>query len=149
LEESNTAVNQGKQRRQGVEVEVKSMPVFNTSMTFGYAFVDASDRETGETIPKVARNIYDVGFQYDDRKSFRATLKGHYVHWHGQPSDFGKYTAMIWDLHLAKKVLAFSTGNREVEVFFSGHNLFDGAQHPDFTFRNPRRWFEGGLRFYF
>ena len=51
-----TYVNQGKQRRQGVEVEVKTMPVFNTSLTIGYAFVDATDRETGEIIPLVARN---------------------------------------------------------------------------------------------
>jgi len=144
-----TFTNQGKQRRQGVEVEVKTMPVFNTSLTFGYAFVDAKDRENDETIPLVARNTYDVGLQYDDRKSFRAALKGRYIQWHGEPADNGRYTAMIWDLHLSKKLFAFKDERRELEAFFSAHNLFNGAQYPSFPFRNPRRWFEGGIRFYF
>jgi vitamin B12 transporter len=144
-----TVVNQDKQRRQGVEVEVKTMPVFNTSLTLGYAFVDAKDRKTNETIPLVARNIYDVGLQYDDRKSFRAALKGHYIQWHGEPADNGRYTAMIWDLYLTKKVFTFADERRTVEAFFSAHNLFNGAQYPAYPFRNPRRWFEGGVRFYF
>lgn len=144
-----TSANQGKQRRQGVEVEVKTMPVFNTSLTFGYAFVDAEDRETDETIPLVARNTYDVGLQYDDRKGFRGVLKGHYIQWHGEPADNGRYTAMIWDLYLTKKVFTFSDERRAVEAFFSAHNLFNGAQYASFPFRNPRRWFEGGVRFFF
>jgi vitamin B12 transporter len=144
-----TSINQDKQRRQGVEVEVKTMPVFNTSLTFGYAFVDAEDRETGETIPGVARNTYDVGLQYDDRKSFRAVLKGHYIHWHGEPMDNGRYTAMIWDLYLTKKVFAFADERQTLEAFFSAHNLFNGAQYSAFPFRNPRRWLEGGVRLYF
>ncbi len=144
-----TSVNQGKQRRQGVEVEVKSMPVFNTSIVFGYAFIDAKDRETGETIPGVARNTFDVGLQYDDRQSFRAALKGHYVHWHGEPADNGRYTAIIWDFYLTKKMFTFADERRVVEAFFSAHNLFNGAQYSAYPFRNPRRWFEGGIRFYF
>jgi len=146
---TNTFVNQGKQRRQGVEIEFKTMPVFNTSLAFGYAFTDASDRQTRETIPGVARNTYDVELRYDDSKSFRATLKGRYLHWHGEPADNGRYTAMIWDLHLAKKVFTFSDERQAVETFFSTHNLFNGAQYPAFPFRNPRRWFEGGVRFNF
>jgi len=142
-------VNRGKQRRQGVELEVRTMPVYNTSLALGYAFVNATDRETGEIIPGIARNIYDVGLLYDDRKSFRATLKGHYIHWHGEPMDNGRYTAMIWDLYLSKKLFAIDDDRRIVEAFFSSHNIFNGAQYPAFPFRNPRRWFEGGLRFYF
>jgi vitamin B12 transporter len=142
-----TFVNHGKQRRQGVEVEVKSMPVFNTSLIFGYAFVDAKDRESGDVIPLVARNTYDVGIQYDDRKSICATLKGHYIQWHGEPADNGRYTAMIWDLYLTKKM--YTSDNLILEAFFSAHNLFNGAQYPAYPFRNPRRWFEGGVRFYF
>lgn len=145
----STFVNLGKQRRQGVEVEVKSMPVFNTSLTFGYAFVDATDRETGETIHGVARNTYDVGLQYDDRKSLRATLKGHYIQWNTESLDNGRYTAMIWDLYISKKVFTFADERKAIEAFFSAHNLFNGAQYPTYPFRNPRRWFEGGVRFYF
>jgi vitamin B12 transporter len=143
-------VNQGKQRRQGVEVEAKTMPVFNTSLTIGYAFVDATDRETGEIIPLVARNTYDVGILYDDRKSCRAALKGHYTQWNGEVADDGKSTAMIWDFYVSKKLFTFTDVRQSsVETFFSAHNLFNGAQYPAFPFRNPRRWFEGGLRIYF
>lgn len=148
-DETLTLVNQDKQRRQGVEVELKTMPVLNTSLSFGYAFTDATDRQTKETVPNVARNAYDVGLQYDDRKSFRATLKGRYLHWHGEPDGLGKYTAMIWDLHLAKKIFVLADERQAIEAFFSAHNLFNGAQYPTFPFRNPQRWFEGGLRFYF
>lgn len=145
-----TYVNQGKQRRQGVEVEVKTMPVFNTSLTIGYAFVDATDRDTGEIIPLVARNTYDVGILYDDRKSFRASLKGHYTQWNGEVADIGKSTAMIWDFSVSKKLLTFNVDRQSsVETFFSAHNLFNGAQYPAFPFRNPRRWFEGGVRIFF
>jgi vitamin B12 transporter len=145
-----TYVNQGKQRRQGVEMEVKTMPVFNTSLTIGYAFVDATDRDTGEIIPLVARNNYDVGIIYDDRKSCRATLKGHYTQWNGEVADNGKSTAMIWDFYVSKKLFAFNDDRQSsVEAFFSAHNLFNGAQYPAFPFRNPRRWFEGGIRIYF
>lgn len=148
-DETRTLVNQDKQRRQGVEIELKTMPVLNTSLSFGYAFTDATDRQTGDTVPNVARNAYDVGLQYDDRKCIRATLKGRYLHWHGEPNGLGKYTAMIWDLHLAKKVFAFTDERQSIEAFFSAHNLFNGAQYPTFPFRNPQRWFEGGVRFYF
>ncbi|MRR55647.1 MAG: TonB-dependent receptor [Deltaproteobacteria bacterium] len=142
-------INQGKQRRQGVEVEMKTMPILNTSLSIGYTFVDATDLETGMTIPLVARNIYDIGLQFDDRKSFTAFLKGRYIHWNGEPEDNGKYTAMIWDLHLAKKFFTFESELQAVEVFLSGHNLFNGAQYPAYPFRNTRRWFEGGVRFHF
>lgn len=148
-DETLTLVNQDKQRRQGVEVELKTMPILNTTLSFGYAFTDATDRETKETIPGVARNTFDVGLQYDDRTSFRATLKGRYLHWHGEPDGLGKYTAMIWDLHIAKKVFSFTDERQAIEAFFSAHNLFNGSQYPAFPFRNPQRWFEGGVRFYF
>ncbi|RQW83507.1 MAG: TonB-dependent receptor, partial [Geobacter sp.] len=146
----STYVNQGKHRRQGVELEVKTMPVFNTSLTIGYAFVDATDRETGEIITLVPRNTYDVGILYDDRKSCRATLKGHYTQWNGEVADNGKSTAMIWDFYLSKKLFTFTDDRQSsLETFFSAHNLFNGAQYPAFPFRNPRRWFEGGVRIYF
>jgi vitamin B12 transporter len=142
-----TFINKGKQRRQGVETEVKTMPVFNTSVLAGYAFNDATNRITGEEITGIARYTIDVGIQYDDRKSLQGTLKGHYIRWHGNPLDNGRYSAMVWDLNLAKKVL---TGETTTAVlFFTAHNLFNGAQYPVSPFRNPGRWFEGGVRFNF
>ncbi|HKZ17893.1 MAG TPA: TonB-dependent receptor, partial [Geobacteraceae bacterium] len=140
-------VNKEKQRRQGVEVEVKTMPVYNVSLLAGYAYIDAKDRVTGEEITGVAGNTVDVGVQYDDRKSFQGTLKGHYIRWHVNPEDNGRYSAMIWDLNLAKKI--YSGSDMGAALFFTAHNLFNGSQYPTDFSRNPGRWFEGGVRFNF
>jgi vitamin B12 transporter len=40
------AVNKGKQRRQGFEIELKTVPVYNTSLFAGLAYVNATDRDT-------------------------------------------------------------------------------------------------------
>jgi vitamin B12 transporter len=142
-----TAVNRGKQRRQGVEAEVKTMPVYHTSLLAGYAYVDSRDRVTGEEIPAVAKYTFDVGLQYDDTKSFQGSLKGHYIRWQTDPDLPGKFNAMAWDLNLVKKI--FITENRTAAAFFTAHNIFNSAQYPVGLFRNPGRWFEGGVRFEF
>jgi vitamin B12 transporter len=140
-------VNKEKERRQGVEVEVKTMPVYNLSLLAGYAFVDAKNLVTGEQVTGIASDTVDVGIQYDDRKSFLAVLKGHYIWWHMNPQDKGSYTTMIWDLNLAKKI--YSVAETAASLFFTAHNLFNGSQYPVDPFRNPGRWFEGGVRFSF
>jgi vitamin B12 transporter len=142
-----TYVNEGKQRRQGVEAEIKTMPFYNTSLMAGYAYVQAKDRNTGEEISGTPKYTIDVGIQYDDKKTFQATLKGHYVRWNIPPQEEGKFNAMTWDLDLAKKV--FTVENTSIELFFAGHNIFNSAQYPIKSTKNPGRWFEGGVRFDF
>jgi vitamin B12 transporter len=142
-----TTINGGKQRRQGVEVEARSMPLFNTSLVAGYTFIDAENRETGQTIPDIPKYTVDVGLQYENKKYFSGNLKGHYIWWNSTPTEKGKYTAMIWDLNIAKTL--FARDKRAVEVFFTAHNVFNGSQYPLDIYKNPRRWFEGGLRFEF
>jgi vitamin B12 transporter len=139
-----TAVNSGKQRRQGVEVEVKTLPVFNTSLLAGYAFIDATDRQTGRRIPNIPRTTCDLGLDYNDNESLRGALRGHYIWWNADAALAGRYRAFIWDLNLSKKVVERDATT--VELFFTAHNLFNGAQYLDGTFRNPGRWFEGGAR---
>ncbi len=142
--ESFMIINGGKQRRQGVEVEARSIPLFNTSLLAGYAFIDAKDRDTGQTVPDIANYTVDVGLQYDDARYFTGNLKGHYVWWNPFPGDNGKYTAMIWDLNLSKTVL--NRGKKAIDVYFTAHNIFNGSQYLSILNRNPKRWFEGGVR---
>jgi vitamin B12 transporter len=142
-----TKINSGKQRRQGVEVEVKTMPVYNTSMLAGYTYLDAKDRATGNEIPGVAKYTIDAGIQYDDKKTFQGSLKGHYIRWQADPDDAGNFNAIVWDLNLAKKVVIGES--RAASVFFTAHNIFNSSQFPVGLFRNPGRWFEGGVRFDF
>ncbi|MCM2357747.1 MAG: TonB-dependent receptor [Geobacteraceae bacterium] len=138
------SVNSGKQRRQGVELELKTLPLFNTSLLAGYTFVDAEDRETGERIADIPRYTYDVGLDYNDNDSFKGALRGHYIWWNASAEQNGRYNAMIWDLNLTRKVV--SKGRMAVEAFFTARNIFNGSQYLNGFFTNPGRWFEGGLR---
>ena len=140
-------INGGKQRREGVEVEFKTTPVYDLSLTGGFTFVNAKDRTTGEIIKDVPRYSYDLGLQYDNSKIIKALLKGRYVDWNATPDEEGKYDALIWDLNLSKEISLSDAVT--AEVFFTAHNLFNGAQYDFVLYQNPRRWFEGGLRFNF
>jgi vitamin B12 transporter len=136
-----------KQLKQGVEVEGKTVPIFNTSLSAGYTFIDTKDRETGETLSGVPRQLVKLGLHYDDNSSFRGTLLGRFG-WLNSPSNlYGKYSAIIWDLNLAKKV--FKRHDTEIELFSNVHNLFNGAQYNREEWKNARRWVEGGIRFNF
>lgn len=139
------AVNRDRQRRQGFEVELKTVPVYNIALSAGAAFTDATSRDTDEVLQDVPRYTYDVGVHYNDNKSFRALLKGHYIWWNEASIANGQYNAMIWDLSLTKKVLY--SGKVNAEFFFIAHNIFNGSQYAQDPFRNPGRWVEAGLRF--
>lgn len=140
-----TAENQGRQRREGVEVELRTIPVYNLSLSAGLAFIDTTDRDTGKVLQNTPRYTYDVGIHYNDNKSFRALLKGHYIWWKAETAFKGQYSSMVWDLSLNKKILSSGKGN--AELFLTAHNLFNGSQYFQDAFRNPERWFEAGLRF--
>ncbi|KAF0218686.1 MAG: iron complex outermembrane recepter [Geobacteraceae bacterium] len=141
------AVKNEKHRKQGVEVEIKTVPFHNTSLAAGFAYVDAGNRDTGERLTGIARNTFDLGLHYDDGRSLRGALTGHYIRWVADPGSNGKFSAVIWDLNLAKKI--FGAESTAVELFLTAHNIFNGAQYQNETFKNPRRWFEGGIRFKF
>jgi len=72
-------VNNDKRRRQGVEAEIKSVPVYNTSLSAGATFYDITNLTTGEKVRSEGKYTYDVGLKYDDEKTFRALVKGHYA----------------------------------------------------------------------
>jgi len=135
------------QRKQGVEIEGKTVPVFNTSLSFGYTFIDAENRDIGETIKDNPRHLLKMGVHYDDRRSFRGSLLGRYVDWNAEDKTTSRYSAVLWDLNLEKKFSAF--GDTEMELFFNVHNLFNGAQYSWDEFKNARRWVEGGIKFEF
>jgi vitamin B12 transporter len=137
-----------KQIKQGVEVEGKTVPLFNTSLSAGYTFIDCKDDETGERIKNLPRQLLKLGLHYDDKQhTFRGSLLGRYGWLNSRPEFNGKYTAMIWDLNLAKQVLNFK--GTKLELFFNAHNLFNGSQYSLDLFKNTPRWFEGGVKFEF
>lgn len=137
--------NQEKQRRQGVEVEVKTIPFLFTTLGAGYTFVDSTDRETGERIAAAARQTVNVSLQYDDLKDTRANLVGRYIWWNAPDFIQGKYSSIVWDLNVSRQI--YAEKRLRVELFLAARNLFNGSQYVDSTLKNPGRWFEGGVRF--
>lgn len=134
--------------KQGADVEAKTVPLFNASLSAGYTFIDATNRDTGETLENIPSQIVKLGLHYNDKRSFRGTLLGRYVWLNSAPDRHASYKAIIWDLNLAKKVL--DSRDTAIELFFNAHNIFNGAQYNTLEgFENARRWVEGGIRLNF
>jgi vitamin B12 transporter len=142
-------INGGRQRRRGIDFEVKTAPVYNTVLTAGAEYVDAQDIDTGTRLKLQPTRIYDLGLRYDDQHSFKALLDGRYIDWNVDNSwGFNaNYGSFVFDLHMTKKILQHKDAS--LELFADAHNLFNGSQYWDNIYKNPKRWFEGGLRYNF
>lgn len=139
--------NVDKVRRQGMEVQMKTVPLLNTVLFAGATFVHSENRVTGEDIKGVPKYTYDLGVRYDQNRSFSALLQGHYI-WFNEDSRLNpKYSSFIFDLNLVKKV--YLQKGRTVSVFATAHNIFNGSQYWADIYKNASRWFEAGLRYKF
>ncbi len=140
-----TSVNAEKEQRQGMEIELKTEPVYHTSLSAGATFMSAKDPDTGQTIQNVPQRTYDVGLRYDDN-SFKALLNGHYIYWNTTPAFNGKYNSIVFDLHITKDLRVHGLA---VEAFADIHNIFDNHQYVTDIYKNPGRWVEAGVRYLF
>jgi vitamin B12 transporter len=132
-------LNKGNQKRQGVEIEMKTISFFNTSLSAGAAFIDVSGSGSDYTQPKYT---YDIGLEYNDRKSLKALLKGHYIWW--IDTFNGDYNSFVFDLNVIKTI--YEKDDRTLEAFLTGHNIFNASQYAVSGYKTPRRWIEAGLR---
>ncbi|KAA0895424.1 TonB-dependent receptor plug domain-containing protein [Oryzomonas rubra] len=132
-----------KQIALGAELEARTVPVWNTSLATGYTFTDTTRSIDGSQVYGLPRHTVQASVHYDD-KTFRGVLTGRHIWWNQDPSYLARYYGLVWDLHLGATVL--KREKTTLEVFFSGHNLFNGAQFSDSYTPNPSRWFEGGMR---
>ncbi len=144
---TSTRVNGGRQRRQGIEAEAKTAPVYNISFSAGAEYIDAKDLDTGTRSQTVPTHVYDLGLRYDDEQSFKALLHGRYINWNSRPDFNGKYGSVIYDLNMIKKI--YRHNDASLEAFVNAHNLFNGSQYYIDAFKNPGRWYEGGIRYKF
>lgn len=142
-----TFVNAGRFRRQGIEAEIKTAPIYNFILAAGTSFIKSKNLETGEDERNVPTNTYDISLAYDDKKSFRGVLKGHYIWWNMDGYYTAQYNGFIFDLNLIKSIL--KKGDTNLEVFATGHNIFNGSQYWTTPYINARRWLEAGLRMKF
>lgn len=141
---NDLVVNNGEIRRQGLELEVQTLPFHHLSLQAGFSYVDISPSNASGAEETYTWNI---GLTYDDRKSFRAELFGRFVEWDADPILNAFYDDFIWELNLNKKVFSGKTMN--AEIFFTANNLFSGDQFSSGDNRNPGAWIEAGVRFRF
>lgn len=137
-------INKGKVRRNGLEIEAETVPIYNMSMLAGFAYLDIDPQnEIGGTY----NYIYNIGIRYDDKKSFRAELFGHYVWWDVDEYYMAEFDDFIWDLNLNKRI--WSKEKAATELFLTAHNIFNGSQYTYGDNKNPGTWIEAGIRFKF
>ncbi|MFZ2949972.1 MAG: TonB-dependent receptor [Desulfuromonadaceae bacterium] len=128
----------------GSEVEVRTAPVFNTSLGAGYTFTETTRTSDGTQVkPDKASHTVQLALRYDDR-TYRAMLAGRHINWNSPPDANARYGGLVWDLHLGATLL--DRENSSLELFFSGRNLFDGDPYNSDIFPNVGRWFEGGVK---
>jgi vitamin B12 transporter len=99
--------------------------------------------DSSQTVPP---HTVKLALNYDNStRGLRGALTGNYVWWNASTDSMAQGDGMIWNLHLNWKVCPKSA--LSPELFFSGHNLFNGVQTTDTElFTNAGRWFEGGIR---
>jgi vitamin B12 transporter len=144
---SYKSVNTGRQRNQGFEFELKTMTFYNAWFSAGAIFVDARNQNTDQVVLGIPRYTYDIAVNYDDKKSFRAMLRGRYVWWNQDSFYSGKYSSFIFDISASKKIYTY--GRHAFEIFAAAHNLFNGKQYGVDWYKNPSRWAELGVRYRF
>ncbi len=143
----NTYVNTGRQRREGLDIEAKTAPVYNLFLSAGAEFISAKDLDTGSSLIGVPVRIYDLGLHYDDKRSFKALLQGRYIDWNLDPSFEGSYGSFIFDLNMIKEL--YKRKDTSLEAFVDGHNIFNGSQYQFPFYKKPARWYEAGIRYKF
>lgn len=139
------------QNRQGFEFEARTTPLFGLSLASGYTYLYVKNADTGERLQTdsnqtVPPHVFKLALNYDNSDfGLRGALTGNYVRWNSPADYFSRDGEMIWDLHLNWKLRPKS--ELSPELFFSGHNLFNGVQTTDTElYNNAPRWFEGGMR---
>jgi vitamin B12 transporter len=128
----------------GSETEFRTTPVYNTSLGVGYTFTDTTRTSDGAQVKDAPRHNLQLALRYDDHRVFRALLTGRHIWWNSGPTTHGRYFGLVWDLHLGATLL--KRENSSLELFASGHNLFNNSQYLNQFYPNPGRWYEGGLK---
>lgn len=141
------AVNSERQRRMGVEFELKTAPVYHASFFAGAAYVNARDLNSDQTILNVPKFTCDLGLVYDDERSLKAMLTGRYVNWNADPGFQGNYGNFVFDLNVTDVISRKRASS--LDAFLTAHNLFNGSQYFINAYKNPERWVEAGMRYKF
>lgn len=127
----------------GAEAEVRTRPLYHTTLGAGYTYIETTRSGSGLQVFELPRHTLQLSLRYDD-KTFRGWLNGRHIYWNSPPEYNGRYGGLIWDLHLGATL--FKQQENSLEIFFSGHNLFNTPHYYRDLFPTTGRWFEGGFK---
>lgn len=126
----------------GGELEARTTPVLDTSLAAGYTYTNTTRTSDGSQVLGAPRHTLHLALHYDDHVLFRGVLNGRHIMWNTAPGSGGSYGGLVWNLYLGARLL--KREQSALELFFSGHNLFDNARFSNSP--NTGRWFEGGMK---
>jgi vitamin B12 transporter len=142
-ESTNPPTNNGNVVRQGYELELDTVPVYNVSLRLAHSYAHVMP----ENASGKDNYSYMVGVKYDDRTSLMAQLTGAYVWMTQAPVYNAQYNTFIWDFNINKRIR--TSDHTSLDLFATVHNLFSGNHYTNYTYPNALRWVEGGVRFRF
>ncbi|MEO5357548.1 MAG: TonB-dependent receptor plug domain-containing protein [Nitrospirae bacterium YQR-1] len=123
--------NYSKQLRQGFEIEAETVPFYNITLSTGFSYTHIKNIDTGEYVTNTPRYSYDLGVHYRHPKILDATLKGHYIRWYYDPSEYNNYytftgnNSMIFDLNLSREI--YRDANITTGLYIKGTNIFNDS----------------------
>ena len=143
LNANRQVVNIGDVIRQGYELELDTVPLYNVSLKLSHSYSHIMPDASGGTDDY----SYLVGIKYDDRASLMAQLTGAYI-WMTEDGYLNaRYNTFIWDFTINKRIR--TTNTTSLDLFMTVHNLFSGAHYTNDQYPNALRWVEAGVRFRF
>ena len=135
--------NQGKQTLQGLDLEVKTSPWHDLSVTANGAYVLISTDE----LDNAEMYSANLTLNYDATASVKTQLAGRYIWWNALVlNENPQHDTVVWDASVTKNL---SWQNANADIFLAAHNLFNGSQYWDYEYPNPGRWVEAGIRLKF
>ncbi|MCG6550993.1 MAG: TonB-dependent receptor [Candidatus Magnetominusculus sp. LBB02] len=142
------AINKAHVIRKGFEFELAAIPIYNTTLSTGFTLVDARDSDTGQRVTDTPRYSIDLGVEYNDKRTFNASIKGHYLSWYTNLYD-NSYTftgdnSFIWDISATKQV--YKDERIKAALFLKGANLLNNSLYGYANRLYNGRLMEIGLR---
>ncbi len=139
-------VNQGSEVKKGIEVEFKTTPVYNISLYTGFSYIESEAKSSDGKEESTIRKIVG-GAEYNLENNLYIQLFADFVDYNYDESRDPQEYEPIWDLNIIK---TFGIGKPyNTELYFTGHNLFNGDQYDYGSSINPDRWVEIGARYKF
>ncbi|MHB8882876.1 MAG: TonB-dependent receptor plug domain-containing protein [Thermodesulfovibrionales bacterium] len=142
----NTLINAGKARINGGEFSVKTKGYKGLTLEAGISYENIKKLNFSDEREFDTTNMYDIkaSASYNDDKGLRAILKSRYLWWNLPAFWEARYDGVVTDFNIIKDI--YKKQDLTVDIFLSGHNIFNGKSFDNNFYPNPRRWFEAGLR---